>query len=116
MITEAEALTLDEICAHTSLSSEEAALASKREYSEPFLFSDTSTQFDRLQRLVHNRRLKITRGGRFFHLIGQNDKGRAVDILEKVYAATYPDRKRRPLRMSPATPGSARWWIFSYTS
>jgi len=33
--------------------------------------------------------------GRFFHLIGPNDKGRAVQIVAGIYANTYPDKKIR---------------------
>jgi mannosyl-3-phosphoglycerate phosphatase len=88
-------MTTDEITAHTNLSSEEARLAAKREYSEPFLFSGTSDQFDILDRQVQEKGLTITKGGRFFHLIGPNDKGRAVEIVAGIYANTYPDSKIR---------------------
>lgn len=88
-------MTTDDIIAHTNLSPEEARLAAKREYSEPFMFSGTSDQFDILDRHVQEKGLTITRGGRFFHLIGPNDKGRAVQIVAGIYANTYPDKKIR---------------------
>ena len=37
--------------------------------------------------------LRLVRGGRFFHLIGANDKGRAVSALRGLY-----ERARGPLR------------------
>lgn len=85
-------MTVEEIVDVSGLSLEEASLAAKREYSEPFMFSDTSDQFQLLERLSHGQGVMITRGGRFYHLIGQNDKGRAVEVLKRVYADTYPDR------------------------
>jgi mannosyl-3-phosphoglycerate phosphatase len=86
-------MTAEEIVDITGLPLEEASLAAKREYSEPFVFSDTRAQFGLLTSLLQKRGLAITRGGRFYHLIGPNDKGRAVQILKGVYANTYPDKR-----------------------
>ena len=85
-------MTIQEIAATTGLPVEEAALAAKREYSEPFIFSDTSAQLRLLASLFQEKGLKISKGGRFYHMIGENDKGRAVQILRKVYANMYPDK------------------------
>lgn len=86
-------MTVEEIVDMTGLSFEEASLAARREYSEPFAFSDTPTQLGLLTSLLQERGLTITRGGRFYHLMGPNDKGRAVQILKGVYANTYPDKR-----------------------
>jgi len=86
-------MTIEQIAALTGLPLEEARLAASREYSEPFIFSDTPARFRLLERLVQKRGLKITRGGRFYHMMGRNDKGRAVQVLKKVYANTYPNKR-----------------------
>jgi mannosyl-3-phosphoglycerate phosphatase len=86
-------MTIEEIVVHTGLPLEEAKLAAKREYSEPFIFSDTTARFRLLEDLLQKKGLRITRGGRFYHMIGQNDKGTSVRILKKLYANTYPDKK-----------------------
>jgi mannosyl-3-phosphoglycerate phosphatase len=86
-------MNIEEIAACTGLPLEEATLAAKREYSEPFMFSDTTAQFRLLEDLLQEKGLRTTRGGRFYHMIGQNDKGMAVQILRRVYANTYPDKK-----------------------
>ena len=88
-------MTVEEIATHSGLPLEEARLAAKREYSEPFIFSDTPDQFERLAGLLKERGLRTTRGGRFYHLIGQNDKGRAVRILSQIYSETYTDKAIR---------------------
>ena len=80
-----------EIAALTGLTTQEASLAARREYSEPFLFFDTQDRFRHLQDLFQQKGLYITRGDRFYHLTGKNDKGKAVQILKKIYADTYPD-------------------------
>jgi mannosyl-3-phosphoglycerate phosphatase len=84
-------MTVEEIVTHSGLPFEEARLAAEREYSEPFIFSDTPDQLERLQRLMKDKGLKTTRGGRFYHLMGENDKGRAVRILSRIYSETYID-------------------------
>jgi mannosyl-3-phosphoglycerate phosphatase len=86
-------MTVEEIANHSGLPLEEARLAAEREYSEPFIFSDTPDQFERLTDLLKERGLRTTRGGRFYHLMGENDKGRAVQILSKIYSETYVDQK-----------------------
>jgi mannosyl-3-phosphoglycerate phosphatase len=86
-------MTIDEIAACTGLPLEEASSAARREYSEPFMFSGTSAQFRLLESLLQEKGLRITRGGRFYHMIGQNDKGTAVQILRRIYANTYPDKR-----------------------
>lgn len=85
-------MTVEEIAAHSGLPLEEARLASQREYSEPFIFSDTPAQFQRLTSLLQKEGLRLTRGGRFYHVMGQNDKGRAVQMLSKAYAKAYPEK------------------------
>ncbi len=42
-------------------------------------------QLRQLARIARFHGLKITSGGRFFHLTGNSDKGRAVRILKKLY-------------------------------
>ncbi len=86
-------MTIHEIVDRTGLPFEEARLAAMREYSEPFVFSDTIDRLRLLERLFEKNGLQMTRGGRFYHLIGQNDKGKAVRTLKKLYTQTYPTMK-----------------------
>jgi mannosyl-3-phosphoglycerate phosphatase len=86
-------MSVEEIGELTGLSIEEARLAAMREYSEPFVFSDTAERLKRFERLVAQRGLQVTKGGRFYHLLGESDKGKAVQVLKKLYAQTYPRTK-----------------------
>ncbi|NIO48304.1 MAG: HAD-IIB family hydrolase [Candidatus Aminicenantes bacterium] len=65
-------------------SSDQAELAKQREYDEPFILEDGESEAE-IQRIVGRLNLQITRGGRFYHLTGQNDKGKAVLILKNIY-------------------------------
>jgi len=86
-------MSVEEIGELTGLSIEEARLAAMREYSEPFVFFDTAERLQRFERLVAQRGLQMTKGGRFYHLLGESDKGKAVQVLKKLYAQTYPRTK-----------------------
>jgi mannosyl-3-phosphoglycerate phosphatase len=86
-------LNVNEIAELTDLSLEEAQLAATREYSEPFVFDDIPERFQVLESLAAARGLRITRGGRFYHVMGNNDKGKAVDILIKAFSKDSADAK-----------------------
>jgi len=82
----------DQVVELTGLGRDMAALAQQRDYSEPFLFEDAprrvleeEARLAYLERAAEKRGLTIRRGGRFYHLIGDNDKGKAVQILKKLY-------------------------------
>jgi mannosyl-3-phosphoglycerate phosphatase len=56
-------MSAEEIADCSGLPLEEASLAAKREYTEPFMFSDTPAQFRLLTSLSQEKGLTITRGG-----------------------------------------------------
>lgn len=73
-------MTLEEIAAHCNMPVEQAALASQREYSEPFLVLSPRRESALLQAfMVHG--LKMTRGGRFHHAQRHPGKGDAAARL-----------------------------------
>lgn len=69
----------------------EARLARQREYDEPFYFLDEvkKDQFQAIEREFKKRGLNLTKGGRFFHLLGRNDKGKAVRLLTSMYKQNW---------------------------
>jgi len=75
----------EDVARLTGLSLREAGLAKKREFDEPFLLKDPSV-LETIQDMARASGMKITRGGRFFHLTGDNDKGKAVRLLQRIYA------------------------------
>ncbi|MBN1847378.1 MAG: HAD-IIB family hydrolase [Deltaproteobacteria bacterium] len=75
-------MTPEEISHLTNLDREDARLAAMREFDEPFILPDhQNIDADDLQKAAQKRGLQITTGGRFFHIIGKNDKGGAVKTL-----------------------------------
>jgi mannosyl-3-phosphoglycerate phosphatase len=77
-------LEAEEVARLCGLSVEEARLAKQREYDEPFLLRDAALEPEIL-RQAKAFGIRVTKGGRFYHLIGGNDKGRAVTILTDLY-------------------------------
>jgi mannosyl-3-phosphoglycerate phosphatase len=78
-------LSVDEVMATTGLSREDALRAMLREFDEPFLVNGPPKLIEAICRQIVTRGLNWTRGGRFFHLTGNNDKGRAANILLRCY-------------------------------
>jgi mannosyl-3-phosphoglycerate phosphatase len=73
-------MNTDEIARLCGYSQEQAEPARRREYDEPFILNDPSSE-DTVRRMAADAGLRIDRGGRFFHLTGPSDKGRAIRML-----------------------------------
>lgn len=79
-------MTPDEIARETGLPAELAALAKGREFDEPFrLLHDRPEWPSELEALAGRRGLCLSKGGRFWHLHGDTDKGRAVELVISLY-------------------------------
>lgn len=68
-------LSLEEVSALTGLSPAETLPATQREYDEPVVVESNGMAWSRLSAAAATRGLRWTRGGRFYHLMGDNDKG-----------------------------------------
>jgi len=75
----------NEIARRTGLTPAEAGLAKTREYDEPFLLQGNPRQQQAVLDRIASGGLQWTLGGRFYHLTGNNDKGRAVTLLSEIY-------------------------------
>jgi mannosyl-3-phosphoglycerate phosphatase len=77
-------MTVEEVARLTGLSRDEAVRAKRREYDEPFFLDEPAANLDIVRKIAESAGLSITRG-RFFHLTGDNDKGRAVRVVKDIY-------------------------------
>ena len=75
-------MSADEVATLTGLTLAEARLAKQRDFTEPFVFADQPEE--RLLRGLEADGLRWTQGA-FYHVMGDHDKGKAVDILRKLY-------------------------------
>jgi mannosyl-3-phosphoglycerate phosphatase len=71
-------MTDEEVAARTGLPLDVARLARQREYSEPFVCESGAADLQALEAAAASLGARVTQGGRFFHLLGPSDKGRAV--------------------------------------
>jgi len=79
-------LSVAEVAALTGLSDEEAALARQRDFDEPFIFEGEPDK--NFLHAIEATGLRWTQG-RIFHIMGDHDKGRAVNILMSFYRKQY---------------------------
>jgi mannosyl-3-phosphoglycerate phosphatase len=84
-------MTIEEISKITNLPLEEALLAKTREFSEPFIILGEVTRVDEieLEKLINSKGFNVIRGGRFYHFVGESDKGKAVEYLLDLYRKYY---------------------------
>ncbi|MDD2338412.1 MAG: HAD hydrolase family protein, partial [Geobacteraceae bacterium] len=81
-------LSVDELVKQTGLPREEALLCKERDFDEPFLFNGNEGEKVALFHSIRRKGLSTTQGV-FFHLLGENDKGKAVNILSEIFRAQY---------------------------
>lgn len=80
-----------EVADLTGLSLDNVLMSKHREFTEPFILQDLS-QLEELEKLALCYQLKVTKGGRFYHLMGESqDKGLAVmhtiELFEHLYGS-----------------------------
>jgi mannosyl-3-phosphoglycerate phosphatase len=91
-------MSAEEIASLTRLSLEEAALAKDRDFDEAFIYKGDT---DDLIRAINNKGLNLTEG-RLFHITGENDKGKAVEILKELFIKKFGDAVFIAMGDSPA--------------
>ncbi|MBL8178426.1 MAG: HAD-IIB family hydrolase [Bryobacterales bacterium] len=77
-------MTVAQVAEACALPLDMAAMAARREYDEPFQVLDPS-RTPALAAAIAAEGLRTTQGGRFWHITGANDKGLAVQALQRHY-------------------------------
>lgn len=80
-------MTAEEVTASTGLPPSDAALALKREFGEPFIFEDEHHTESFLE-AIEAAGLHWTKGS-IYHALGDNDKGKAVQVLTGLYKKAF---------------------------
>ncbi|MFU2317417.1 mannosyl-3-phosphoglycerate phosphatase-related protein [Rahnella sp. PCH160] len=79
-------VTAEQVAAWTGLSETDAQRAMQREASEPLVWFGNDLDFSHLQKCLSREGLALTRGGRFWHVMGTDaGKGQAVQWLSAQY-------------------------------
>ncbi len=85
-------MTVDEIVALTGLSPEAATRAAAREYGEPLHWLVEGADREAFIAFIRSHGGVVLQGGRFAHVSGASDKGRALQWLHARYAEQWGDR------------------------
>jgi mannosyl-3-phosphoglycerate phosphatase family protein len=83
-------MSVEEVAAAAGLSIEEAEMAKERDFDEPFIFHGDETEARELVAAIKSRGFNVTQG-RFFHILGDTDKGKAVSILIGFYKKKFSE-------------------------
>ena len=81
-------MTVEEITSISGLSRSEAALSKERHFDEPFIFDGDEADVRVLLAEITALGFRFTRG-RFFHILGNSDKGKAVSLLTGLFKKRF---------------------------
>jgi mannosyl-3-phosphoglycerate phosphatase len=86
-------MTPEQIAVKTGLSLEEARLAGQRDFDEPFWLEEHYSQksLEAFQEAIETGGMRLTRGGRCYHVHGASDKGKAVKYVRQLYEKKMGD-------------------------
>lgn len=83
--------TVDEAIQLTGLDQQQAAEAQNRQFSIPLSF-DHAEQEQEFAELARQSGFGVLKGGRFLHLLGNTDKGVAIQRLKQLYESAFNAR------------------------
>ncbi len=78
-------MNTEEIGYLTGLDRPQAQMAKERSFSEPFIIMNGKTLPETVFHFAEEEGFKILKGNRFYHLLGDTDKGKAVQVLKNIY-------------------------------
>jgi mannosyl-3-phosphoglycerate phosphatase len=85
-------MSVDEVASLTGLGISEAERAKLRDFDEPFVIPDRADMpQDLIEAVAKQRGLTAVQGGRFWHLIGHEGKGRAVSLLIEAFRRQHSE-------------------------
>ncbi|MGR9105290.1 MAG: HAD-IIB family hydrolase [Gammaproteobacteria bacterium] len=86
-------MSADEVGLRTGLSADDSRKAKAREASEPIVWQDSRKSLEAFRERLREYGLKLTRGGRFYHVTGRCDKGQGLAWLRAHYQKAWPERQ-----------------------
>jgi mannosyl-3-phosphoglycerate phosphatase len=74
-----------EVAALTGLSTDDAHLSKKRAGSEPLIWNDSDEALANFRSDLTQEGLTLTKGGRFYHVMGETNKASGVEFFRQYY-------------------------------
>ncbi len=81
-----------EVEALTGLSSDDASMAKKREATEPMLWQGSEEELTPFREALEHHRLRLLKGGRFYHVMGNADKADGLSFLRNYYHEAWQQK------------------------
>ncbi len=81
-------MSVSELARDCGLKNKDAKAAKAREYDEAFKI-DKKEDAKEIARMIKKAGYNTTAGGRYYHIMGDNDKGKAVKILTALFKRKY---------------------------
>ena len=78
-------MSVQQVIENTGLTDLAASLAMQRLASEPLLWQDSEEHLQEFRTEITSKGLRLLQGGRFLHLLGDMDKGRALNQVVDWY-------------------------------
>jgi mannosyl-3-phosphoglycerate phosphatase len=94
-------MSTEEVAAETGLSREAAHLAKQREYDETLVLEGTPQEIDSVLQAITAAGLSYSSGGRYYDVMGPNDKGMATRILIDLFRKKFGQIKTVAIGDSP---------------
>jgi len=94
-------MSAEEVAAETGLSREAAHLAKQREYDETLVLKGTPQEIDGVLQAITAAGLSYSSGGRYYDVMGPNDKGMATRILIDLFRKKFGQIKTVAIGDSP---------------
>jgi len=73
----------------TGLTESDAQQALNRRFSEPLVWHDSDANFVDFVKQLEALQFRVIKGGRFVHVLGQTDKGKAIDRCRRYLQHFY---------------------------
>jgi len=94
-------MSAEEVAAETGLSREAANLAKQREYDETLVLKGIPQEIDSILQAITVAGLNYSSGGRYYDVMGANDKGMATGILIDLFRRKFGRIKTVAIGDSP---------------
>lgn len=81
-------MTAEELANIANMSIHEARMAKERDFDEPFILEGNQEELQKLFTAINSKGFNYTQG-RFFHILGNSDKGKAVSIMIDMFKKKF---------------------------
>lgn len=82
-------MTVQQVVDCTGLKFDQADKAKQRVFSEPLLWKDSDANLAKFKAFVEPHGLQVIKGGRFVHVMGRSNKGKALKFVKAYYEKVW---------------------------